>query len=79
MVTSGFPRDGRFGRAAAGILCAGVILALAGCGGGPKLAKVTGRVSYQNKPYPRAFVLFTPESPSAGQPCRHQDWGWEIW
>lgn len=67
MLTFDFPRIVRFGRAIAGILCAATILTLLGCGGGPKLVKVTGKVVYQNKPYPRAYVWFVPESPSDGQ------------
>lgn len=69
MVTFDFPCGVRFDRAITGTLYASAILALAGCGGGPKLVKVTGKVSYQNKPYPRAFVWFIPESPSGGQPA----------
>jgi len=69
MMTFGFPRRVRFGRATAGALCAGAVLALAGCGGGgaPKLVKVTGKVFYQDKSYPGGFVWFIPESPSGGQ------------
>ncbi|MBV8901837.1 MAG: hypothetical protein JOY92_17185 [Verrucomicrobia bacterium] len=71
MLTFGFPRGARFGRAGAAVLCAGAILALAGCGdGGPKRVKVTGKVYYQDKPYPRAHVWFIPESPSDGQPAQ---------
>ncbi len=41
-------------------LFAGLLL-LAGCGGGgPKLARVTGRVTLDGKPYPSALVSFQP-------------------
>jgi hypothetical protein len=70
MVAFGSPRGSRSGRAIAGVLCAGALLVLAGCGGGPKLVKVTGKVYYQDKPYPLALVWFMSESPSGGQPAQ---------
>ena len=48
----------RAGMAALGLLAAGLI---AGCGdGGPKLAKVTGVVTFDGKPFANAYVSFQP-------------------
>jgi hypothetical protein len=63
MTTVGFPRRVRPGRAAAGVLCAAGILVLAGCGGGPKVAKVTGTVYDRDKPYAHTIVYFFADSP----------------
>ena len=42
-----------------------ISLALSGCGdnSGPRLAQVTGTVTYQGKPLPGAYVGFAPEKP----------------
>ena len=37
-----------------------VVLALAGCGGGPKLARVSGVVTVDGQPYKNAIVSFQP-------------------
>ena len=34
---------------------------LAGCGGGPKLVKVSGTVTHNGKPYPDALIEFVPD------------------
>ena len=47
-----------------------VVLSLAGCGGGPKLARVSGVVTVDGQPYKNAIVSFqpiaTPGSENAG-------------
>jgi len=50
----------------AAVLC--FLFCLTGCGGvtGPSLAKVTGKVSYQDKPVPNATVLFSPKTGAGG-------------
>lgn len=63
MVTFNFPLGASFGRTVASALCAFATLALAGCGGGPKAAKVTGRVYNRDQPYPGVTVCFFPDSP----------------
>lgn len=40
-----------------------VIVALAGCGGEPGLARVKGRVSYKGAPVTTGEIFFTPEEP----------------
>ena len=37
------------------------LTAVIGCGGGPSLVEVTGKVSYHGKPVPKANVVFQPE------------------
>jgi hypothetical protein len=46
-----------------------LLLALAGCGGGPKVVKVSGTLTYKGKPVPNARVNFTPANgrPSWGE------------
>jgi hypothetical protein len=46
-------------RSSFAMLAAGAF-ALAGCGGGPKLAPVSGIVTFDGKPYPNAVVMFQP-------------------
>ena len=45
----------------------GIVGLLAGCGGasGPGLAKVTGRVTLDGQPLPKARVVFQPSGPNA--------------
>jgi hypothetical protein len=56
------------------VFCAGLalaVLATAGCGGGPKIAEVSGVVTLNGKPYPGAIVSFQPvgtkENPNPGR------------
>ncbi len=47
-----------------------VVLALAGCGGGPKLVKAVGVVKYKNAPVPNADLIFMADDgtmPSVGR------------
>jgi hypothetical protein len=46
-----------------------LLLAPAGCGGGPKLVKVAGTLTYKGQPVKNAYIDFTPEHgrPSWGQ------------
>lgn len=49
----------------------GVLAALVGCSGGPALAPVSGVVTLDGKPYPKAVISFqpigTPENPNPGR------------
>lgn len=44
-----------------------VALALAGCGGGPKLARVSGVVTVDGRPYKNAIVSFQPVAAAGGE------------
>lgn len=48
-----------------GLLVVGLML-LAGCGGGPKLVSVSGRVTMGGKPLANATVIFEPIAAAAG-------------
>jgi hypothetical protein len=46
------------------IVLLGVLLALPGCGSGPKFVPVSGTVTLNGKPLPRAAVYFNPIPPA---------------
>ena len=45
-----------------------LLIAVAGCGGGPRLVKVSGRVTYHGQPVPSTRVTFVPDD--GGRPSR---------
>lgn len=53
------------------LLLCGLLVLTAGCGGGPKLASVSGQVKVDGKPYPNAYVMFQPmgtqDNPNPGR------------
>jgi hypothetical protein len=52
-------------------VAASLLIALAGCGGGPSIVEVTGTLTYKGQPVTNAFVYLVPENgggrPSWGQ------------
>lgn len=63
------------------VLAGALIAALAGCGGGPKLAPVSGVIRLDGKPYPHAVITFQPiggkdnENPGRGSSAYTDDNG----
>jgi len=49
-------------RCGAGVVVCLLGIAVAGCGGGPRLAKVTGRVTVVGQPLTTGTIMFHPES-----------------
>jgi hypothetical protein len=49
-------------RCRAGVVVCLLAIALAGCGGGPRMAKVTGRVTVAGQPLTTGTIMFHPES-----------------
>jgi hypothetical protein len=51
------------------LLAAAVLLVVSGCGRGPKLVKVTGRLTYKGAPVPSTDVKFIPDD--GGRPSHN--------